>query len=295
MKDPDPGLSPVSQEERRRAFWSLYLVDRVVSCGRARPPAILEASCQLQLPCDETSWREGKVQKTDTLDQLPNKALLNKDSLGPFALVIIMAHIMTRGAQYMLQEYNIRSRDPPWDPNSDFASISSDLLYVESQFEMGRSIHDVIADSPSYNAIDNTTSAGLIVYSRALFYLTYCLLNHPFLLRRRLEASHTKAPLTFLVRSFGFGRLCAKRLTHHLVDAQSTGYLMNASFYGYCAVIAGSINALYLHSPDESIRNEAVECVQLNLGTLERLGNVYENNSAMVPYQYHPPLPIHPP
>jgi hypothetical protein len=24
-----------------------------------------------------------------------------------------------RGAQYMLQEFNIRNRDPPWDANSD--------------------------------------------------------------------------------------------------------------------------------------------------------------------------------
>lgn len=121
-------FSPADQEERRRVFWSLYLLDRIVSCGRGRPPAILEASCQLQLPCDEKAWKEGRLQTTDTLDQLSNKALLNEMDLGPFALVIIMAYVLSRAAQYMLQQYNIRSRDPPWDPSSDFALISSDLL-----------------------------------------------------------------------------------------------------------------------------------------------------------------------
>jgi Fungal specific transcription factor domain len=46
-------LSYADQGERRRVFWSVYLFDCLVSCGRGRPPAILDASCQLQLPCDE--------------------------------------------------------------------------------------------------------------------------------------------------------------------------------------------------------------------------------------------------
>lgn len=298
MIDPDSNttLSPADQEERRRTFWSLYLLDRIVSCGRARPPAILEASCQLQLPCDEEVWRAGRSQRTDTLDQLSNKTLINKGKLGPFAVVIIMAYILSRGAQYMLQEYNIRSRDPPWDSNSDFASITSDLLYIESQFEMTKPIQDVIAEeSVDADGINQTTTA-LIVFSQALFYLCHCLLNHPFLLRHRLQSTNTRAPSTFLSRSFDFGRICAMRLTRHLADARSAGCATNASFYGYCAVVAGTIQALYVHSMDETLRTEAMEHVHMNLATLSEIGKFWENVSAMSnaltqfstdPYRFH--------
>jgi hypothetical protein len=282
MMDVNTELSYADQEERRRVFWSLYLLDRIVSCGRARPPAILEASCQLQLPCDEGVWRAGVWQKTDTLDQLSNKALFDKENHGPFALVVIMAYILSRAAQYMLQEYNIRSRDPPWDPNSDFASISSDLLYIESQYDFEKPIKDLIADEFTEGGRIDQASASSMVFSRALFYLCHCLLNHPFLLRHRLETSNTRAPSTFLTRAFDFGRTCAKRLTHLLRDARSAGCFVNASFYGYCGVVAGTIEALYLHSEREDLRQESVECVHLSLVTLEEIGKYWANVSAMV-------------
>ncbi|GAD93729.1 hypothetical protein NECHADRAFT_44766 [Paecilomyces variotii No. 5] len=281
MMDANTNISLADQEERRRVFWSLYLLDRIVSCGRARPPAILEASCQLQLPCDEDAWKAGVWQQTDTLDQLSNKALLNRDNIGPFALVVIMAYILSRAAQYMLQEYNIRSRDPPWDPNSDFASISSDLLYIESQFELQNPVKELMTDNSKGKGTVDLTTYGLAVFSRALFYLCHCLLNHPFLLRHRLDISGTRPPETFLSRSFDFGRLCAKRLTRHLRDAQAAGCRLNASFYGYCAVVAGAIQALYLHSTDKDIQRESIECVQLNLQTLEEVGEYWMNVSTM--------------
>ncbi|KAH8803719.1 fungal-specific transcription factor domain-containing protein [Xylogone sp. PMI_703] len=281
MMDFTADLSPADQEERRRVFWSLYLLDRIVSCGRARPPAIIEASCQLQLPSDEKSWREGRRQTTGTLDQLSDKTMLNKGNLGPFALVIIMAYVLSRGAQYMLQDYNIRSRAPPWDQNSDFASISSDLLYIESELEISKPINELITEEFNEGDIIDHGTASLIVFSRALFYLCHCLLNHPFLLRHRLQTCNTRAPETFLARSFDFGRECAKRLTQSMRDAQAAGCFLNASFYGYCAVVAGSIQTLYLHSDDEGLRDEAMECIQSNLSVLGEIGKSWENVSVM--------------
>ena len=281
MMNGRPDLPIVDQEERRRVFWSLYLLDRIVSCGRARPPAILEASCQLQLPCDESAWRQGQLQTTDTLDQLSNKTLLNAN-LGPFALEVIMAYVMSRCAQYVLQQYNIRSRYPPWDPNSDFASICSDLLYIESHFEMGKPITDIISPGSNLDSSLDHQTSSMAIFSRALFYLCHCLLNHPFLLRYRLEISNTRAPSSFLERSFTFGKTCAKRLAQLMSDSLSMGLPLNASFYGYCAVVSGSFQALYLQSPDDAVCLESAECVQWSLATLREVGKHWVNVSIMV-------------
>jgi hypothetical protein len=254
MMDSDSDLPHSDREERRRVFWSIYLLDRIVSCGRARPPAILEASCQLQLPCDEDVWRAGKWQRTEMLDHVPNKAPLGTKSQAPFAMVVIMAYALSRTAQYMLQDYNVRSRDPPWDPNSAYASITSDLLYIESQLEIGQSIGDVVCDKFTEDGVVDQSRAGPVVFSTALFYLCHCLLNHPYLLRHRLEVSNVRAPSSFLARSFEQGRVYAQQLTSLLCDARSAGCIISASFYGYCAVIAGTIQALYMHSENDNHR-----------------------------------------
>jgi hypothetical protein len=280
--DSESDLSYSDQEERRRVFWSIYLLDRIVSCGRARPPAILEASCQLQLPCDEQIWRAREWQKTEMLDQLSNKALLETKSQAPFALVVMMAYSLSRTAQYMLQDYNIRSRDPPWDANSDYASITSDLLYIESQLEVGRPIMDVIRDDFTEDGTIDQSRAGPVIFSVALFYLCHCLLNHPFLLRHRLEISNTKAPRRFLSRSFELGRSYAQRLTFILRDARLAGCTVSASFYGYCAVIAGTIQTLYMYSQNEIHQQDALECVQQNLTTLEEIARYWRNVRSMV-------------
>lgn len=120
---------------------------------------------------------------------------------------------------------------------------------------------------------------SLIVFTQTLFFFYHCLLNHPFLLHHRLETSGIRTPLSFLVRSFDYGRICARQWLRHLQDAKAAGCSMNASFYSYCSVVTGSIQALYLHSTDGNLRQDAMVCIQLNLVTPEELGRFWENLS----------------
>src|SRR5258708_3937592 len=113
----------IDQEERRRVFWSVYVFDRFVPCGRDKPHAILDSSVHLQLPCSESAWEEGKPEKTLTLEELANRSSTRLGSLGAFGQVVAMASILGRSSQYSLQDFNIRRRQSPWDPSSDFAAI----------------------------------------------------------------------------------------------------------------------------------------------------------------------------
>ncbi|KFY72243.1 hypothetical protein V499_07610 [Pseudogymnoascus sp. VKM F-103] len=78
MMEPDSSLSYADQEERRRVFWSIYLLDKFCSCGRTRAAAITDAQCRVQLPCDEATFENGEWKKTPTLDEL----LSTVDALG---------------------------------------------------------------------------------------------------------------------------------------------------------------------------------------------------------------------
>lgn len=278
------------QEERRRVFWSVYLLDRLVSCGRARPPAILDASCQLQLPSDEDTWRSGAWKEVLTLQQLSYRELSTPEQLGPFSHVVAMAYTLGRAAQYMLQQFNTRSQDPPWGANSDFVAIQSDLVYLETVLQMSKSPTDLVAEhtSPGGRHIDQH-AIGPAIFSRALFHLTYCLLHHPFLLRKRLESCQIAAPSTFLTRAFETAWEHSRRMTKLLQEAQEAGAMLRASFYGYCMVVAGSIAALHLHDVSDAKRAESADLVRANTSIIEKIGRHWRNVSLMVCIVLHFP------
>ena len=274
-------LSVSEQEERRRVFWSIYLLDRLVSCGRARPPAILDASCQLQLPCDEATWRLGSLEGTLTLEDFAHRVPSLPDQWSPFANVITVAHTLSKGAQYMLQQFNIRSRDPPWDANSDFAWILSDLLYLESVLEVWKSPRDIVAQYTSADGRIDQQCAGPIIFARALFHLCYCLLHHPFLLRKRLELCQRAAPSSFLSRAFDTAWEHSKSMFDLLNEVHRAGAIAHIPFYGYCTMVAGSIAALYINQSPEWERTESALILKGSKKILQEI-KCWKNVSSMV-------------
>ncbi|KAJ4212942.1 hypothetical protein NW759_011202 [Fusarium solani] len=116
MQEPDNSLPPAEQEERRRVFWSVFLLDRLVSCGESRPLAIQEEDCHVQLPCDEETFQAGVWKKTATLKQvLTWKTGDQVEGLcSNFALVILAATALGRCAKHVLQDRemdNVRPHD----------------------------------------------------------------------------------------------------------------------------------------------------------------------------------------
>lgn len=105
MLEPDSSLPQVQQEERRRVFWSFYIADKLISCGRQRPPAILDENCKVRLPGDECAFRAGQHSKTATLDQLTSEMpSADLGSLSTFTLSTVIASTLGRCAQYTLGE-----------------------------------------------------------------------------------------------------------------------------------------------------------------------------------------------
>ena len=279
MMDDHNTTSEIDKEERRRAFWSLYLLDRLVCCGRARPPAVLEASCHLSLPSDERAWRAGIQSENRKFESISYRGI-GVEKFPSFAMVVIMASILSRTAQYMLQDYNIKSREPPWDQNSDYAAINCELLSFERHFEFD-SIQTILLDCYEDGIIDQGI-VGSIIFSHALFYLCHCLLNQPFLLRRRLESSSLKVPQTFLRRAMTSSREYSKRLIYFLRDSKQVGCNILASFYGYCILTAGVIQALQLNSTDSIIQQESIECLSICTPILEDISHHWPNNISLV-------------
>ncbi|KAF4425939.1 Transcriptional activator protein UGA3 [Colletotrichum fructicola] len=202
-------------------------------------------------------------------------------SQGSFAHVIAMAQILGRSAQYMLQEFNIRSPHPPWDRSSDFAALESDLLHFESSLRIQQPLQQVLAPYISADGVVDYHTTGPIIFSRAFYHLCYCLLNHPFLLKRRIDTCRTLAPTSFLTRSSDLGWLHAQHMLALIRDARGLGCSFHSSSSGYCATVAGSIIALRTGDSDLAVSQRAQVLLEEALSYLDTLGRHWNNVSSM--------------
>jgi hypothetical protein len=283
MMDPDPSLPFVDQEERRRIFWSIYLLDKFCSCGRSRVSAISDAQCRVQIPCDEMTFRNGAWKKTITLDQLLSSSSSETDHPGDLGLLILTASIIGRCARYCIHERNKGEiRLPPWDSKSDFTKIHSLLLQLETQYDMGGGIGDILRrDCLRNNAIDMQI-ASPIIFSHIIFHTCQCLLNHPFLLHQQLQKRDIKAPPSFLNRASQTCREHACAISELLEETKRAGCIVYSSFIGYCATVSGGVHTLFLNDADVNIRQLAATCLQSNITFLEEFSQYWKNGKIMV-------------
>lgn len=113
--------------------------------------------------------------------------------------------------------------------------------------------------------------AGHAIFSVLLFHLCHCLLNHPFLLHQKVDASGLRVPATWMKNSLRSGVEHARALSALVRDAETAGFVMPTSFHGYFLLVAGSIDALYSYSPDPKTQNECFDYFLFDLESLEEL------------------------
>lgn len=283
MKETGDEVSGIEKEERRRAFWSTYLIDKLISCGRSRPLAILDDDCNVLLPCDEDAFQQpNETKKAPTLDQLRSWDSSLAERPSPFALVILMASILGTCTSYIHRRCN-KDRIPPWDPRSEFSSITSSLLLLESYSGVGI---DSISESIATESASNQRQLGHRVFAQTLFHLCHCLLGHPFLVHVHLKPFGAKTPASFVTRMLQTGCDHAKYLLDFLQNASDLGCLVESSFYPYCIAVAGGIHSLnsqfHQDRGDAEQASDALDYFNRCLKALERLGDIWVHASNMV-------------
>ncbi|KAF2844675.1 hypothetical protein T440DRAFT_548047 [Plenodomus tracheiphilus IPT5] len=268
MKEPEPTLSFSEQEERRRTLWSIYLLDKMATCGRDRPSLFLDRTIDLQLPCSEASFWMSLYEKVVTLEDFKSLDGSQIQNMAPSALTIVLVSVLSQTANYAFKHNKESGQKPPWDHTSEYQIICSQLTRFETIFDSYGDIQKHILDkSRSYDGgpLHITES---FVFSYVLYNLCHCLLQHPFLLRRRLEDCSTRIPTRFFAQAIESGSNHALALSRTLANATRADYKVSATMFGYSALVAGSINGLFQHSADKTTRSSSAAAL---LGSLEHL------------------------
>jgi len=282
MEEPDATLPVSEKEEHRRTFWSIYLLERLVSCGRRRPPAILDGSFLLQLPCNEQAWYSNLEEQTPTLNDFCNHRIPENQNFGPFAMVIMAASLLSRCAQYALQKQPIGSDEPPWHPKSGHVAIVSSMMFLEEQLQLGEPLEVLLHKYAFSNGVlDNSLSAPLI-FSRLLYHLCRCLLYHPFLLREQTISSRDNIPNVFWSHSKNTCLEASDEIIKLVQQASEVGCTPNSCFSGYCVTIAATVQALQTTGEIVLGISLAAERLQKCIEHLDMLGKHWHSATVMV-------------
>lgn len=276
-------LSPTEQEEQRRTFWSVFLLERLISCGRDRPVAISESSCNIQLPGTEETWDFGKIEVMPTLSMLASHNVDSVQVISPFALVIRLASILSRCTNVMLHANNSPSLHPPWDPQSEHFSICSDLLRIDNATSLATPLAEILTQQRvTYGHVIPHKVAHHYV-ARLISHLCKCILNHPFLLRRSLELMGVKAPAGFLSRAFWIAEDSATKILDVIEEFQNSGLCVVSSFSGYCCVLAGAFHATKASATADAVaRSRHLDNLTRSLNHLRFLSKFWNNAKEVV-------------
>ncbi|KAK0376484.1 hypothetical protein CLIM01_06173 [Colletotrichum limetticola] len=281
MKEPSETLPLVEQEERRRSFWSIYLLDKLVSLGKHRHFAILDEDCHVRLPCDELTFRSGGWGQNVTLRQLRDWSTDVGVESG-FPVAILASSVLARCTRRLLHDRNT-DETPPWDSKSEFASITSLLLLVESRLQVDQHpIRNVVDTYRLDDGVIDHPAMGHVIFARTVFHVCYCLLYHPFLVREQVRRVKCQVPSSFMRLASQKSYEHARDLVNLLHDAEAVGCHLGASFYAYSACLAGSILSLHMHTEKDTESQrylELLSATQDSISILEGMAKFWDHAS----------------
>lgn len=278
-KEPSANLSPTSQEERRRVFWSTYLLDKQISFSRGIPTTLHDEECILQLPCSQDAFDKGISKKSCTLRQMATGDWSKTGVPSNSALYIYVASIVGRCTRFALSEQD--DQPPPWNTASEYSAINLDLFTFESSFNLAKSLEELNQSSVIQDAAG--MEAKQIFVAGVLVSIAHCLLKNPYMLQRQLRKSKTfDCPTMFLRKAFHECREHALRLSDLLSKGRSMGWFAMPTVSTYAALLSGTVHIIFLNSDDNMIQEKAITALEINKSCLQEWSKYYKNCASIV-------------
>lgn len=165
-----------------------------------------------------------------------------------------------------------RNRDPS-HTDVKYTALES-TLRIQHNLSINESVDNAQAwafpDRAAHQQI-----VGPLIYARALFHLSGCLLHHPFLLQQRIFDHTSRVPPYFLDKAWTSSRAHAKALSR-LQDEQAHGCVTVSTFRGYCTMVAGSIHLLYMCDKMEAVQRLSLQHYNDGLKFLQGLSRYWK-------------------
>ncbi|KAL4963245.1 type I 3-dehydroquinase-domain-containing protein [Aspergillus stella-maris] len=232
-----PALPP-EREMRRRLFWSVYVMDRFLTCGSKRPCLIADHSIVVRLPASNPSGSDPGDVFNPVGPNIPYSSDRRKSAGSCSALLVDIARILGVTHRYLAAGGVKGDSHFPWHALSNLSKIRQELdLWAAGT-------HDLFA---SIEALFGHPESTLLLLSKLIYHLVHCLLYRPFLpidlAELRGSGQHQSWQIEATTLCFSHANAIAE-----LVElARHAPRIEWPDLVAYCLTVAGTVHIHGVH------------------------------------------------
>ncbi|KAL2863097.1 transcription factor domain-containing protein [Aspergillus lucknowensis] len=232
-----PALPP-EREMRRRLFWTVYVMDRFLTCGSKRPCLIADHSIVVRLPASSASGSDPGDVFNPVGPNIPYSSDRRKTSGSCSALLVDIARILGVTHRYLAAGGVKGDSHFPWHALSNLSKIRQELdLWAAGT-------HDLFA---SIEALFGHPESTLLLLSKLIYHLVHCLLYRPFLpidlAELRGSGQHQSWQIEATTLCFSHANAIAE-----LVElARHAPRIEWPDLVAYCLTVAGTVHIHGVH------------------------------------------------
>ncbi|KAL5000647.1 type I 3-dehydroquinase-domain-containing protein [Aspergillus recurvatus] len=238
-----PSLSP-ERETRRRLFWSVYIMDRFLTCGSKRPCLIADHSILVRLPASHPSGQDPGDIFNPVGPNIPYSSDRRKTASSGAgsgacsSLLVDISRILGVTHRYLAAGGVKGDSHFPWHALSNLSKIRQELdLWAAGT-------HDLFA---SIEALFGHPESTLLLLSKLIYHLIHCLLYRPFLpidlAELRGSGQHQSWQIEATTLCFSHANAIAE-----LVElARHAPRIEWPDLVAYCLTVAGTVHIHGVH------------------------------------------------
>ncbi|KAL4809116.1 type I 3-dehydroquinase-domain-containing protein [Aspergillus unguis] len=232
-----PALPP-EREMRRRLFWSVYVMDRFLTCGSKRPCLIADHSIVVRLPASNTSGSDPGDVFNPVGPNIPYSSDRRKTAGSCSALLVDISRILGVTHRYLAAGGVKGDSHFPWHALSNLSKIRQELdLWAAGTQDLFASIE----------ALFGHPESTLLLLSKLIYHLVHCLLYRPFLpidlAELRGSGQHQSWQIEATTLCFSHANAIAE-----LVElARHAPRIEWPDLVAYCLAVAGTVHIHGVH------------------------------------------------
>ncbi|KAK6600021.1 hypothetical protein H4I96_07347 [Botrytis cinerea] len=235
-------LSDSLREERRRCFWSLFLLKKL----HGAEFSVIDFAGEDNFPWyPETTGKplnHGQFTHGETPDlSSPEFAISDTQDKGVVAYAIQLSEVWFKITRYARRRGN-PSTLPPWSPQSDYALIMAQQMDFETRTSQ---IHRFKSAKFSQRTSEELHASrdywGPWLFIQFLYHTNLCLLNNPLLLSLRLKHLKSAIPEIFLQHISDLISSHASWVIRYIDMLEVKSFKVSDPFLAHCVAIIATI------------------------------------------------------
>ncbi|KEY74924.1 hypothetical protein S7711_01278 [Stachybotrys chartarum IBT 7711] len=263
----------VSIEERRRCYWSIVLLHRLIG-----EPMIEETSdSQIGLPFPSSAT--SRPAATATPESRSVAASHPQDGQkGIISLVIQLSEIWSMAQQYVRTRGGTASPNLkglyPWNPASMYSRALESLMSLSSKLPSGHRYRSMRFASISSEELEESREYWAPwILSRLLYHTSICVLNHPILIMLQLQGDGDVSELFLQQTTFARAHHTSW-LLHFFETLDSKSFYISDPVFGYSVAVLATIELYQIFVEEkEEAASKRKENYELCLKMLRNLSD----------------------